>query len=310
MIHLITTVILLSTLKVEINNLKAENSLLKEQLHLKEYERNVFRTQMQKQAKDNLALGKINENEKKEKQELKKENEELKKEIEALKKKNETLIPVESQNSLESSETQIIPRSPSIDTPPPLFEPQLAQTPAQQDITNDRVRQYLRDRSPEISEPLDVSDSESGDDNPVSDVPIEQLCPSISSNQKQKMYNEKAKQKAEMKSKKRAKKLMSKALSQPDPWKCVICPCIFSNSNALRQHVEATHPDQKHFCKFCPCSDKHASRIKLHEEVHGKNEAKYKNSIGGRECKLCKIWFRRTRHLEYHLRQYHLPNDS
>ena len=147
---------------------------MEEENRAKEYDRSVYHLQMQSEAKNNFDLKKENEGLKKENEGLKKENKGLKKENEELKKKveelqmgNEGLMPAQNQNLLESSEPQIVlssPRSQSIDTPPPLLEPPLTQTPTQQDTSTERVRQYFRDRSPEISEPMIVSDSDESDD--------------------------------------------------------------------------------------------------------------------------------------------------
>ena len=122
---------------------------------------------MQSEAKNNFDLKKEIEGLKKENEGLKKENEELKMKVEELQMGNKGLMSAQNQNLLESSEPQIVlssPRSQSIDTPPPLLEPPLTQTPTQQDTSTKRVRQYFRDRSPEISEPMIVSDSDESDD--------------------------------------------------------------------------------------------------------------------------------------------------
>ena len=285
--------------------MEAKNSDLKEQLQLKDYDCNLYHKQMQKQAKNNLALEKVIESEKKEKEELKKENAELKQKVEEL-EKTQTLMSPKSQNLLESSEPQSmlsLPRPSSIDTPPPLLEPPLTQTPTQQDISTDRVRQYFRDRSPEISEPMIVSDSESDDDNEIPDV---QFTPNSVNQNK----NEKAKRKNRMKAKERAKNWMDTVLRMPEPWKCRICSSSFTTSVELRQHMLADHKDQRHFCKRCPFTEKKSSNLKKHEQGHFRNDVTYKNKPDGRECKLCKIWFATNGHLYYHLRQYHLPKES
>ena len=279
---------------------------MEEENRAKEYDRSVYHLQMQSEAKNNFDLKKEIEGLKKENEGLKKENEALKKKVEELQMGNESLMSAQNQNLLESSEPQIVlssPRSQSIDTPPPLLEPPLTQTPTQQDISTERVRQYFRDRSPEISEPLIVSDSESDDENEVPDV---QFAPTSSNQTK----NEKAKRRAHTKAKERAKKLMDSVLSNPEPWKCAICSFTFSTSAALRQHVLANHKEQKHFCKRCPYTWKNAYPVKQHEQSHFRNDVNYKNKAEGRECKLCKIWFATNGHLYHHIHQYHLPRDS
>ena len=295
----------MSPLKAKINDLKAENSNLKEQIQLRQYDCNLFHNQMQKQVKENLALEKVNESEKKEKEELKKEIEKLKIENEELKKKNETLIPDKNRNILESSESQIMlsPRSPSIDTPPPLLEPQLTQTPTQQDISTDRVRQYFRDQSPEIPEPMIVSDSESDDDNEVSDV---KFTPN-SVNQER---NEKVRRKSQMKAKEMAKKLMDRVLGLSEPWRCRICSSSFATSAELRQHMLADHKNQKYFCKRCPLTGTKSSDVKKHEQKHFRNDVDCKNKPECGDCKLCKIWLPTNGRLYQHLRKYHLPKKS
>ena len=146
---------------------------MEEENRAKEYDRSVYHLQMQSEAKNNFdlkkeieGLKKENEGLKKENTGLKKENEELKKKVEELQMGNEGLMPAQNQNRLESSEprVELSPLRLSMDTPPPLLVPPLTQTPTQQDISTDRVRQYFRDRSPEISEPMIVSDSDESDD--------------------------------------------------------------------------------------------------------------------------------------------------
>ena len=292
---------------------------LEEQNHSNELERDGNRQQMQSIVKNNFGLKKENEGLKKEneglkneQEELKKEVQELKKEIEALKKKNEALLSAKNQKILESP---LVPESPEIldspepliqpptsflDSPPPLLEPHLTQTPTQQET--DRVRQFYRERSPEISDPLLVSDSESDDANEEPDV---EFAPNSSNQSK----NEKARRKKQVKAKERAKKLMDSALAQPKPWKCQTCSATFLNSTELRQHVLAYHKEQKHFCNRCPSSGS-SSEVKKHQQAHFRNDVKFKNKPEGRECTLCRIWFGSNGHLLFHLRKYHLPKNS
>ena len=281
---------------------------LEEQKHSIEVERDGHRQQKQSIVKNNFVLKKENEGLKKENEVLKNENEELQKKVQELKTEKEALLSAKNQKI---SESPVISDSPKpliwnpptsfMDSPPPLLEPQLTQTPTQQDT--DRVRQYYRERSPEISDPLLVSDSESDDANEEPDV---QFAPN-SSNQSN---NEKAKRKQQAKAKERAKKLMNSALAQAEPWKCSICSTFFKTSAALRGHVLADHKDQKYFCKRCPANDKKSYPLKQHEQGHFRNDVKFKNKPEGRECTLCKVWFGTTGHLLFHLRQYHLPKDS
>ena len=162
---------------------------MEEENRAKEYDRSVYHLQMQSEAKNNFDLKKEIEGLKKENEGLKKENEALKKKVEELQMRNEGLMPAQNQNRFESSEPRVehSPLRPSMLTPPPLLAPPLTQTPTQQDISTDRVRQYFRDRSPEISEPMIVSDSDESDDAlEESDVRFAPDQPRLSNNQKYK----------------------------------------------------------------------------------------------------------------------------
>ena len=195
--------------------------------------------------------------------------------------------------------------------PPSLFGTPLALPPAPiQPSTDQRssadksltqIKQFFRDRSPEISDPMIVSDdSASDDENENSDL---QFIP----NQTRKA---KAKRKSSVMVKKEAKAMMRLALERQQPWKCRICSSFFRTSEELHQHIKTDHKDQKHFCNRCPFSYKNSDiAIKKHEQTHYTND-KFKDQAGGRKCELCKIYFTTNDHLFRHLREFHLPNDS
>ena len=160
-----------------------------------------------------------------------------------------------------------------------------------------------RDRSPEISEPMRIpTDSESDDENQKSDI---QFAPN-QSNQKK---NEKARRRSRAKAKERAKALIQLVRERQKPWKCKICSSFFRTSSELRQHILSNHEDQKHFCSRCPYSYRKSSNMINHRQTHFIND-KYKNQAGGRECEWCKVWFANNGSLHFHLRQFHLPDDS
>ena len=146
------------------------------------------------------------------------------------------------------------------------------------------------------------TDSESDDADEKSDL---QFAPNLSNRSSS---NEKAKRKAKLNRKERAKKMMDSVLAISNQWKCGTCSRFFRTSVELRQHIVANHKDQKHFCNRCPYSSKSLFNVKKHQQVHFTNDGKFKTE--GRECKLCKIEFATNGHFFYHLRQYHLPNDS
>ena len=195
--------------------------------------------------------------------------------------------------------------------PPRLFGTPLALPPAPiQPSTDQRtsadksltqIKQFFRDRSPEISEPMIVSDnSDSDDENEKSDL---QFIP----NQRRKA---KAKRKSSVLVKKEARAMMHLALDRQQPWKCRICSSFFRTSVELHQHIRTNHKDQKHFCNRCPFSYKNSDKaIKKHEQMHYTND-KFMDQAGGRKCELCKIYFSTNDDFIRHLREFHLPNDS
>ena len=195
--------------------------------------------------------------------------------------------------------------------PPPLFGTPLALPPAPiQPSTDQRtsadksltqIKQFFRDRSPEISEPMIVSDDSASDDE--NEKPDIEFIP----NQRRKA---KAKRKSSVLVKEEAKAMMRLALERQQPWKCRICSSFFQTSEELHQHIKTDHKDQKHFCNRCPFSYKNSDiAIKKHEQTHYTND-KFKDQAGGRKCELCKIYFTTNDDFIRHLREFHLPNDS
>ena len=195
--------------------------------------------------------------------------------------------------------------------PPSLFGTPLALPPAPiQPSTDQRtsadksltqIKQFFRDRSPEISDPMIVSDDSASDDE--NEKPDLQFI----LNQRRKA---KAKRKSSVLVKEEAKAMMRLALERQQPWKCRICSSFFRTSEELHQHIKTDHKDQKHFCSRCPFSYKNSDKaLKKHQQMHYTND-KFKDQAGCRKCELCKIYFTTNDHLFRHLREFHLPNDS
>ena len=171
------------------------------------------------------------------------------------------------------------------------------------DKSLNQIKEFFRDRSPEISEPLIVSDSESNDSDGESEIQFTLNQSKISS-------KEKAKRKKQAKAKERYKMLMDKALKRQEPWKCGTCSIFFRTAELLRQHNLVEHKEKKKFCNRCPHITNSQSELANHENMHSANDVKYKTATNGRECKLCHIWFGTNGHLLFHLRQFHLPKPS
>ena len=106
-----------------------------------------------------------------------------------------------------------------------------------------------------------------------------------------------------------SKILMDAVLGNQDQWKCGICSSSFANYAVLRQHAMTKHKGHK-ICSRCPYIGTSPSHVKMHEQTHFRNDAKFKNKAEGRECKLCHIWFGTNGHLILHLRQFHLPDSE
>ena len=145
---------------------------LKEQIRQKEYDRNVYHQQMQSEAKQNLDLKDENE-------ELKKKIEKLMTENEELKKKPEDLM-LTNNDPLVSSEPPAL-----ISTPKSSIDPQLPL-----DKSSDTAARYFKDA--QISDPMEVDDSESEDDAEESD---NQFTPRLSRAAYRQNYNRKSKAK-------------------------------------------------------------------------------------------------------------------
>ena len=107
---------------------------------------------------------------------------------------------------------------------------------------------------------------------------------------------------------------MDAVLAKKDQWKCGICCCFFASSAALRQHILTNHKtlDNKalKICSRCTYVNEASYVVKMHEQNHSKNDVKFKDKAGGRECKLCHVWFGTNGLLIAHLYKYHLPKDS
>ena len=114
-----------------------------------------------------------------------------------------------------------------------------------------QIKQFFRDRSPEISDPMIVSDDSASDDE--NEKPDLQFI----LNQRRKA---KAKRKSSVLVKEEAKAMMRLALERQQPWKCRICSSFFRTSEELHQHIKTDHKDQKHFCNRCPFSYKNSDK--------------------------------------------------
>ena len=185
--------------------------------------------------------------------------------------------------------------------PPAPIQPQTDQRTLADKSLN-QIKQFFRDRSPEISEPMIVSDSESNDSDGESDI---QFTP----NKSKQASKEKAKRKSRGVAKGIVKSLMDAALANPKPWNCGICSDSFQTSELCRQHASVKHKGRP-MCNRCPYIGRGGgpSHVKIHEQSHARNEVNVKNL--GQDCKLCHIKFTTNGHLVAHLRQFHLPKDS
>ena len=188
-------------------------------------------------------------------------------------------------------------------SPAPIQPPADQRTSADKSLT--QIKQFFRDRSPEISEPMIVSDSESNNSDGESDT---QFTPNTS----KQASKEKAKRKSRGIAKGIVKSLMDAALANPKPWNCGICSDSFPTSQLCRQHVSVKHKGRT-MCSICPYVGGSPSHVKNHEQTHARNAVNVKNQ--DQECKLCPynmghIKFTSNGHLVSHLRQFHLPKDS
>ena len=154
-------------------------SKLKEEIQLKEYDRNVYHQQMQSEAKQNLKLKTENEDLQKQIEKLKKENEELKKKPEVLtlpRNDNRADAQMPTTKNIEgqmvSVGDRVFQKNAPVSLPTAPIQPPTDQRTLADKSLNQIKEFYLeRDRSPEISEPMIVSDdSESDDENEQSDL--------------------------------------------------------------------------------------------------------------------------------------------
>ena len=241
---------------------------------------------------------------------MEQENQDLKKQNQALEKRVRFQVIAELQaklGMLASDEKTSEPQ------PPPSLEPPLSLPPAPVKPSTDQrtsadksltqIKQFFRDRSPEISEPMIVSDSDEDGTAEESEI---QFTPKQSIQER----NEKAKRKKQAKAQERYKMLMDTALKRSEPWKCGTCSIFFRTAELLRQHNLMEHKEKKKFCNRCPYLAHNQSDLTNHENMHSTNDVKFKTAANGRECKLCHIWFGTNGHLVFHLRQFHLPKPS
>ena len=284
-------------------------SKLKEEIQLKEYDRNVYHQQMQSEAKQNLKLKKENEDLKKQIDELKKENEELKKKPEVFTlptNDNRADAQMPTTKNIEgqpiSVGDQVSQKNVPLSRPPAPIQPSTDQRTLADKSLN-QIKQFFRDRSPELPEPMVVSDSDEDDAAEESEI---QFTPRQSILEK----SEKAKLRSRAKAKENAKALMRLALERSEQWKCSTCSYFFATNAALRQHISIHHKDRR-ICGRCPftCDKRSSSDVKKHERGHARADVQFKNQAQGRECKLCNVWFGNGR-LASHLYRFHLPNDS
>ena len=201
-----------------------------------------------------------------------------------MKKKPEDLM-LTNDDPLVSSEPPPLISTPksSIDQPLPL------------DKSSDTAAQYFKDQ---ISDPMEVDDSESEDDAEESDVQFTPIQPRASYRQN---YKRKAKAKKTEASKvsfqhdswsmnhglwyfyhnfeNLCKSLMESVLAKKDNWKCGICSRLFASFGVLRQHILTNHKleDGKELkiCNRCPYTHEASYTVRMHEKSHFKNDANF-----------------------------------
>ena len=218
--------------------------------------------------------------------ELQQLNEVKDKEIEDLKRRLNT--PACDVQVLESLESQIPPLIPA--STPPLPVPSFEEA-SKQSFSADMIR--IREKSPEISDPMLVSEeSESDDPDLESDVEFDP--------------NQPRKQKSRTKTQPNAKKLMDIAFARSESWKCEICLRFFKTDEALRLHITANHPGRK-ICQRCPKTTVRPSDMTTHEQRHFRNDLK-KFKPNMRECQLCNVWL--GINFVNHIYQFHMPGKD
>ena len=224
------------------------------------------------------------------------------KEIEDLKARlNESACGVNDVRvALEPSESQQLP--PLIPASAPSLSEPLLETTSKQSFSTEQIRKFHeenREKSPEISDPMLVTDDSDSDESDIQFTP----------NQHKESSKEKLKQKSRAKARANTKTLMKIALAQMEPWKCHICLSFFKTNEALRLHITANHPTRK-MCKRCPKTSfkRHSSDITKHEQIHIRFDLK-KGEPNVYECKLCHVWFG-TRRLATHMYKFHMPREE
>ena len=200
------------------------------------------------------------------------------------------------------AELRALLQPPSTLGQPLSLPPASTQPPTDQRTSADKslsqIKQFFRDRSPEISEPMIVSDSESSDSDEESVI---QFTP----NQSKQASKEKAKRKSRGVAKGVVKSLMDAVFANPKPWNCDICSDSFPTLELFRQHVSVKHKG-RNMCNRCPYIGGSPFNMKKHEQSHAANGVNVKNP----DCKLCHVQFANNGHLVKHLRRFHLPKDS
>ena len=220
--------------------------------------------------------------------ELQQLNEVKDKEIEDLKARLNT--PAFDVKDLESLESQIPPLIPALTPPLPALSFEKA---SKQSFSADMIRN--REKSPEISDPMLVSEeSESDDPDEESDV---EFAP-----------NQLRKQKSRPKTKGNVQKLMDIAFARLESWKCEICLRFFKTDEALRLHIKDNHRGRK-ICQQCPKTFCKPSDVKNHEQRHSINDLK-KSEPNMRECQLCNVWLFGNGRLVSHIYQFHMPRED
>ena len=173
-----------------------------------------------------------------------------------------------------------------------------------QSLSSDKIRKFHeenREKSPEISDPMIVTDdSDSDDQDQESDIPF-------NPNQSKESSKDKSKRKSRAEAKANAKKLMDIAFARLEPWKCEICSKFFKTNEALRLHITTNHQGRK-ICKRCPKNFGKQSDVRKHEQYHFRADLK-KSCSNVHECKLCHVWFGNGR-LVKHIYQFHMPIDE
>ena len=270
---------LINPSKVELKEKNDEILRLTEELRKSDYNEKLYFDQMQAEAKRSYELQQLIEHKDKE--------------IEDLKAGLNT--PACDVKVLESPESQLPPliikslipaSTPSL--PVPSFE-----TTSKQSLPTE-IR--TRERSPEISDPMLVSDdSEYYDPDEEPDV---EFAPTQS-----------RKPKYKTKTTANATKLMNIAFARLESWKCEICSSFFKTDEALRLHITDNHRGRK-ICQRCPKTKYcRPNELAKHEQRHFRNDLK-KSEPNMRECQLCNVWLFGNGRLVSHIYQFHMPREA